>query len=68
MIIRTRRRLINEARAFAASGLTPPGVEAPDTYLRRSATAVLPREAEWLEATADLRKSRLIAPAQETTV
>ena len=71
MIIRTRRCLLNAAKAFAETGVTPPGVEQPDLYLRRSATAVLPRETDWLEGTAEMRKPfrerQASAPAIATT-
>jgi hypothetical protein len=57
MIIRTRRRLIQAAREFEATGATPPGVETPEVYLRRSATTVLPQDADWLDATEEMRKA-----------
>jgi phenylpropionate dioxygenase-like ring-hydroxylating dioxygenase large terminal subunit len=57
MIIRTRRCLLNAAKAFAATGIAPAGVEQPDLYLRRSATAVLPRTTDWLEGTAAQRRA-----------
>jgi len=57
MVIRVRRRLIEAARAFAERGLTPPGVDSPEVYRQRSGGAFLPRDANWLEATAELRKA-----------
>ncbi|HUZ77555.1 MAG TPA: Rieske 2Fe-2S domain-containing protein [Chloroflexota bacterium] len=56
MIIRVRRRLIAAAQALADSGTVPPGVDHPDVYLQRSGGAILPKGADWIEATADLRK------------
>jgi phthalate 4,5-dioxygenase oxygenase subunit len=56
MIIRTRRRLLQAVNDLKA-GMTPPGVENPKVYLTRSATAILPREADWLEATAEMRRA-----------
>jgi phenylpropionate dioxygenase-like ring-hydroxylating dioxygenase large terminal subunit len=57
MVIRVRRRLIEAARAFADRGLTPPGVDSPEVYRQRSGGAFLPKDANWLEATAELRKA-----------
>jgi len=57
MVIRTRRRLINAARALREEGVIPPGVENPEIYLTRSGGAILPTTADWLEATAQLRKA-----------
>ena len=55
MIIRTRRRLVNAARALRDAGAIPPGVDSPAVYRTRSGSAVLPRGVDWLEATQDLR-------------
>ncbi|HEY2596436.1 MAG TPA: Rieske 2Fe-2S domain-containing protein [Chloroflexota bacterium] len=57
MVIRVRRRLIEAARAFADRGLTPPGVDSPEVYRQRSGGAFLPKDANWLEATTELRKA-----------
>jgi phenylpropionate dioxygenase-like ring-hydroxylating dioxygenase large terminal subunit len=57
MVIRVRRRLIEAARAYAERGLTPPGVDSPEVYRQRSGGAFLPKDANWLEATAELRKA-----------
>jgi phenylpropionate dioxygenase-like ring-hydroxylating dioxygenase large terminal subunit len=57
MVIRVRRRLIEAARAFADRGLTPPGVDRPEVYRQRSGGAFLPKDANWLEATTELRKA-----------
>jgi phenylpropionate dioxygenase-like ring-hydroxylating dioxygenase large terminal subunit len=57
MIIRTRRRLIDAAKALRDQGLLPPGVEDPSVYAVRSGGAVLPRGVNWVEATAELRKA-----------
>jgi phthalate 4,5-dioxygenase len=57
MIIRMRRRLLNAARALAEQGIVPPGVDSPEVYAQRSGGVVLPRSADWLEATADLRRA-----------
>ncbi|HWC30191.1 MAG TPA: hypothetical protein VG845_08930, partial [Dehalococcoidia bacterium] len=57
MVIRTRRLLINAAKAFAADGTLPPTVDNPDLYLTRSGGVILPNEADWLLATAHLRQA-----------
>jgi len=57
MVIRVRRRLMEAARALAERGLTPPGVDNPEVYRQRSGGAFIPKDANWLEATAELRKA-----------
>ena len=57
MVIRTRKRLIGAAIALRDPGAVPPGVDAPAEYRRRSGGAILPRSADWLEATAELRNA-----------
>jgi phenylpropionate dioxygenase-like ring-hydroxylating dioxygenase large terminal subunit len=56
MVIRTRRRLINAARALRDKAETPPGVDNPAAYRCRSGGVILPRDADWLEATKELRR------------
>ena len=51
MVIRTRRRMINAAKALRDNGTTPPGVDEPALYRRRSGGILLPRTADWQEAT-----------------
>jgi phthalate 4,5-dioxygenase oxygenase subunit len=57
MIIRVRRSLIRAAMELQEAGVVPPGVDQPDVYAQRSGGVVLPRTADWLEATAELRKA-----------
>ena len=57
MVIRTRRRVIQAAKALRDRGETPPGVDDPAVYRTRSGGVVLPRDASWLEATRDLRQA-----------
>src|SRR4029450_801367 len=45
-VIRTRRRVINAARALRDSAATPPGVDAPEVYRHRSGGVILSRDAE----------------------
>ena len=56
MVIRTRRRLIAAAKALRDQGTTPPAVDDPRAYRLRSGGVVLLRSADWLEATAELRR------------
>lgn len=53
MIIRVRRRLIEAARALEQNGTLPPGVDAPDSYRKRSASRTLSNEVDWITALAD---------------
>ena len=46
MVIRTRRRLLEAARALASSGTTPPGVDDASLYAVRSGGVELPRLAD----------------------
>jgi nitrite reductase/ring-hydroxylating ferredoxin subunit len=57
MIIRTRRRLIEAARALREQGTLPPGVDDPSVYAVRSGGTVLPKSLNWVEATQELRKA-----------
>jgi phenylpropionate dioxygenase-like ring-hydroxylating dioxygenase large terminal subunit len=61
MIIRTRRRYIAAAKALAEHGVAPPGVDQPQLYRQRSGLVILPRDADWWEATRPLRE-RFDAP------
>ncbi len=55
MIIRTRRRIIAASKALRDEGTIPPGVENPSVYRTRSGSVILPRTADWLEATKSAR-------------
>jgi hypothetical protein len=57
MVIRTRRRAINAAKALRDTGEVPPGVDDPKVYRHRSGGVILPRTANWLEATKELRQA-----------
>ena len=56
MVIRTRKRLIDAARALRDGGQVPPGVDQPGVYAIRSGGVVLPEGANWIESTAELRR------------
>jgi hypothetical protein len=62
MVIRTRRRLLNAARALEQEGTTPPGVDQPEVYRQRSGGIVLPEGTNWVEATAELRRAYVAHP------
>jgi nitrite reductase/ring-hydroxylating ferredoxin subunit len=57
MIIRTRQRLLTAAKALRDDGTTPPGVDRPEAYRVRAGGILLPRGADWLEATQHLREA-----------
>jgi hypothetical protein len=57
MIIRTRRRVLHAARELRDGGVVPPGVDTPAVYRYRSGGVILPRTADWLEATKELRQA-----------
>ena len=57
MVIRTRRRAINAAKALRDNGEIPPGVDDPKVYRYRSGGVILPRDVDWLEATKELREA-----------
>src|SRR5262245_32452209 len=57
MIIRTRWRVITAARALRDTGLVPPGVADPTVYRYRSGGVILPRDADWREATMGLQRA-----------
>ena len=59
MVIRTRKRLIDAAKALRDTGRIPPGVDDPRVYAVRSGGVVLPRGADWVEATKELRKAEV---------
>ena len=62
MIIRTRRRLIDAARVLREQGEVPPGVDNPEVYAVRTGGVILPRDADWIDATSELRKAFLKHP------
>jgi hypothetical protein len=57
MIIRTRRRLLSAVKALQDGGTVPPGVDAPERYRMRSGGVILPKDADWLQATKDLQRA-----------
>lgn len=57
LIIRTRKRLLNAARALAEHGTVPPGVDTPEVYRQRSGEVILPRGEDWWQGTKALRET-----------
>jgi phenylpropionate dioxygenase-like ring-hydroxylating dioxygenase large terminal subunit len=68
MIIRVRRRLLMAAQALAEQGLTPPGVDDPEVFGARAGGVFLSQDAEWLEATEDLRRGFVKHPELDPRV
>jgi nitrite reductase/ring-hydroxylating ferredoxin subunit len=66
MVIRTRRRVINAAKALVNQGVVPPGVDDATIYHQRSGGVILPRSTDWLEATVNLRKAFVTHAAEDT--
>ena len=68
MVIRVRRRLIASARALAEQGTAPPGVDRPESYRQRSGGVVLDEDADWIEATKDLRQAYVTHPELDPAI
>jgi phthalate 4,5-dioxygenase oxygenase subunit len=68
MVIRARRRLIASARALEEHGTTPPGVDQPAAYRQRSGGVILGEDADWVEATRELRKAFVTHPDLDPAV
>ncbi|MGE5134900.1 MAG: Rieske 2Fe-2S domain-containing protein [Gemmatimonadota bacterium] len=68
MVIRVRRRLIAAAKALAADGTVPPGVDRPEAYRQRSGGVILDEDADWIEATKDLRRAYVDHPELDPAV
>jgi phenylpropionate dioxygenase-like ring-hydroxylating dioxygenase large terminal subunit len=57
LIIRTRRVMLNAAKALRDHDITPPGVNNPEIYALRSGGVVLNKDLDWWDATRDLRRA-----------
>jgi nitrite reductase/ring-hydroxylating ferredoxin subunit len=64
MIIRTRRRLLNAAKAYRDTGVPSPGVDDPTVYRQRSGDLVLSRSLDWWDGTKDVRERFDATPEQ----
>ena len=58
MIIQTRRRLINAAKAYRDTGVVPPGVDNPELFQMRSGGALLPKGADGMQILKDVHFMR----------
>ena len=58
MVIKTRRKLIQAATDFEATGATPPGVDKPALYRQRSGGVLVPRGVSAIHACEDLISGR----------
>ncbi len=59
MVIQTRRRVIAAAKRLAETGEVPASVDNPELFMVRSGGVILPADADWLEATSDLRRANV---------
>ena len=57
MIIQTRRRLLNAAKALRDHGTTGPGVDNPAVYRQRSGGLLLPQGVDWFDASEPFREA-----------
>lgn len=62
MCVTVRQQIMTAARALVEDGVTPPGVDDPAAYRVRAGGVILPEEADWLEATEDLREAYIDHP------
>ncbi|HEX8966424.1 MAG TPA: Rieske 2Fe-2S domain-containing protein [Chloroflexota bacterium] len=62
MIIRVRRRLLAAVQALSERGTPPPGVSTPAAYRKRSMSAILPHDADWVESLRDWHEARIGSP------
>lgn len=58
MVIRTRRRMLRALQEYEEKGTLPPGLSEPESYRQKSGGVVLPADADWWTATADLRSGK----------
>jgi len=57
LIIRTRRCMLQAAKALRDHSITPPGVDNPEIYALRSGGVILHKDLDWWDATKDLRRA-----------
>jgi len=68
MIVRTRRRLMGIARDLQEHGTVPPGVDNPEVFGVRAGGILLPRGADWLKETEELRKAFVEHPELDPSI
>jgi phthalate 4,5-dioxygenase len=62
MIIQVRKRLLTAARQLQERGIAPPASASPELYRVRPVGVILPRGADWLQATRARRELRSADP------
>ena len=67
-IIRVRRRLLDAARAFERDGTLPSAVDHPETYRHRAGGVLLPKGADWVAATQELRQGFVDHPELDPAI
>jgi hypothetical protein len=68
MIIRTRARLLAVAKALRDRGEPPPGAGDPEMFRVRSLSVFLPRDVNWITATADWLAAKGSLPKERLDV
>jgi phthalate 4,5-dioxygenase len=68
MIVRVRRRLLAAARLLEEQGVVPPGVDDPEVFGARAGGVFLPRDADWVQATQELRAGFVKHPNLDLTI
>jgi phthalate 4,5-dioxygenase oxygenase subunit len=68
MVIRVRRRLLAAAKALRDTGEVPPGVDQPEVYQQRSGGVFIDEGADWVEASAELRKAYVTHPELDPSI
>jgi len=68
MVIKTRQRLVDVAKALRDAGTAPPGVDQPEVYGVRAGGVILPRDADWVEATRQRRAAFVEHPDLDVEV
>jgi hypothetical protein len=64
MISRTRKRLLNAARAFAENGIVPPGVDDAEVFWKaRAGSFYADANSNWLDAYQEQLKMAIRWPA-----
>jgi len=68
MIIKTRQVLLQAVKALRTTGATPLSVDDPSVYRVRAGGVVLPRDADWIEATRELRAAFVEHPGLDLSI
>jgi phthalate 4,5-dioxygenase len=68
MVARTRARMLRAVKALRDEGTVPPGVDDPTVYRVRSGGLFLPEDADWIEATQELRQAFVDHPELDLSI